>query len=188
MTQLSIFKGTASTTSFNDSDPFYDAIALYIVNPTNIDEIEVEIFIQFEVTPTSNRLIKIFEGYILDTETLIRLPYELRNSLEKKYLVILPSENIELEVWAIYDDQPSLLEIETKVNDIKSQLTRIEIEQVAIGYNQLGQNTAIELISTTLGVGLATVTGGTSLALPGAVTGVLAQPTATLAPLLLPGI
>lgn len=188
MSAIRIYNGTMFSNQTNNSDYVFDAIALYIVNPDTTLELEIEYFFQYEITSFENRLVKIAQTFITDTETLLIIPKELRNSEEKKYITFVPSTTVNLEVWALYDNQPTNLDIDERIQSLQTQLTRIELENTAIGVNQLAQNASLIAIATTVGAGLALPTAGASLLLPELVTASLAPASTALSPLLLPGV
>ena len=115
---------------------FTDATAFYIDAPSLGSEMEIDVFLQvYFPTETGERLRnlalgKLKDGVItlneVDTETVTPIPKEFINTGLEMALFFLPSQPIFLEVFIISPDS-TLIEVESKVDDLQQRLQQLEI-------------------------------------------------------------
>lgn len=159
MSQNRIFFGNVATGQIYSSVAFENASGIYLQLPDDIFEIEINLYFQIQVSPTTNRIIKIDREYTLSTEEFLIIPEEVRNLGELKYIAFTTDVVSNLEIWAVYDDIPSNKDIEKQLDIINERLR-------AIVRSQLAQNQVLKAMSETIGIGLAAPTGDESLTLP----------------------
>ena len=177
MTIKRVFNGNLNPEDTNKTESLKGAIGFFIVFPDSTDELELDFYLQVEVTNTENRLLKVDETYTANTLSLYTIPIELQGTELNIYGAILSTFPLFVEVWGIFS-YSTLEEIKDQGDRIENILIQNRIIEYAQIANAIAQNTAISIIAGSL----APVTVGTSL---GAVP-LLQGSNATLTPLLLP--
>ena len=177
MTIKRVFNNTLSTENINRTDSLKGAIGFFIVFPDSADELEIDFYLQVEVTNTENRLLKVDETYTANTLSLYTIPMELQGSGLNLYGSIIGTFSLFVEVWGIFS-YSTLEEIKDQGDRIENILIQNRILQLAEIGNEIAQNTALTILAGSL----APITAGTSL---GAITP-LQGSNALLTPLLLP--
>lgn len=97
-TETTIFSNTLDPTVENYSDTFLGAIGFYLIAPSLTSEVEIDIFLQVNFSPTIIRLVKLEPLNISNTERLTLIPAELRELSVPMRLLILPSQAFFLEI------------------------------------------------------------------------------------------
>lgn len=77
---IQIFAGVTTRSAATISEIFRDATFLYLVAPEGGYEIEIDAFLQIYLTPTEQRLIRLENNNVLNTEATALIPLEYRNS------------------------------------------------------------------------------------------------------------
>ena len=190
MNSLVIFNGNTDPSQETITDWFYEGDFFYM-EAFNIGggEIEIDAFINVEVTPGIIRAIPIerysdsIQTNIIDTEILFTVPVQFREVDVKKRIVLLAGEAVSIKITVV-----TLVTACDRVEDISTRIETISRANfLASGFNaqlQLQQNAA--LASFALALGAAVPSAGASLvALPGVVLPIL---TPIPIPNLLPGL
>lgn len=183
-----IWSGFTDTTTINKTTVFVNADFLIFesIDLTINEGYEFGGLVVIEIPGFKQKEIPVIAD-IVDTKITIPIPDEITKTGYDCYFVFTTDISVNIDIFAVslgITDEDILNEVKS----IKAQLTRIELEQTAIGFNQVAQNASLVAIAGTVGAGLALPTAGASLALPGAVSSVLAPTSASLSSLLLPGV
>lgn len=183
MTTTRIFSGT-TTNGIGTTANFKNATALYMVAPDITDEIEVDFYLQFAISATDNRLLKLNESFTLDTVSVYVIPLELQGLEQDFYGVFTNTSNIAVEIYTI-DRVESAVEddLEEILQEIKDFRTQFTIEQareiatdLAFALAEAQQNIALGFLATSLSP---LTVGGSLSVLPA-----LGTATSTLSPIL----
>lgn len=161
---------------------FNNASFIYIQNLANNLELEFDAYLQIYVSNIETRKINITslrEINILNTIDAIPIPIEYASSGLDMSIVIVSDINININVFVLIPDcicQGEFDELNDKVDEINFKQNLLLTGQAAqlagttvLGVNALAQNAAILALASGLGVALAPITAGTSLAIPPAV-------------------
>jgi hypothetical protein len=177
-----IYSQNTPSNAISITESFRYADFLYMVAPDEPDGIEIEIdaTVIVEIDSFTKRSIAL-ESFELTTTELLCLPVECQRSELLTTVCLSSSASVFLEIYAVSTTDDDLQEIKTKLN-------LILLQNIGVIANQIGQNAAIGLLAGGIGVALSPITAGASLALGPAVAAPLSVPTATLGLLLLPGV
>jgi hypothetical protein len=117
-----------------------------------------------------------------DTAIIIPLPLEATRSNCECRVCLSTSYPVNLEIYAV--SKKALCDCKNELKEIKDVVDFIRLLSAGIAINQIGQNVSILAFAGTVGFALAPITGGASLALPGAVGGALSSSSGSLIPVL----
>jgi hypothetical protein len=166
MTITRIFNGT-STNGIGITSNFSNANALYMVAPDITDEIELDFYLQFAISPTDNRLLKLNENFTLDTLSIYVIPEELKQLDKEFYGVFTTSSPVTVEIWVMESEnslQCDLEEVLQAIRDFRTQFTIEQVRQIAtdaaFAIAEGQQNIALGFLAGSL----APITAGASLA------------------------
>ena len=176
MPQQKVFSGDANTNIVNRTDNLNSAVAFYVLAPDITDELEIDFYLQLEVSTDKNQRIRITPDNFASSLLVYEIPQQYQGLDLNIYGAFLVSFNLSLEVWAI-TSEVSLKAIKEKIDLLEELIqqsteqltTEINDNETASGINQLlnsgiigtqiGQLQGLTLLATTL----APVTAGTSL-------------------------
>ena len=113
-----IYNGTPSATSINNSAYCNGATALYML-ADGIGELEIDCYLQLELTPTTNRLIRLNDSFTLDTVLVFPIPYELQAVDYNIYVAFTTTINQYIEIWAIYS-RVTLTDISEQIAELQT--------------------------------------------------------------------
>jgi hypothetical protein len=97
-TQTTILSSTLNPSIENYSDTFSEGIGFYLIAPTLISEVEIDIFLQIQFSPTTIRLVRLEPLNVSNTERFTLIPAELREINVPMRLLILPNQAFLLEI------------------------------------------------------------------------------------------
>lgn len=120
---VSIFNQTTVSDAENRSIEFTSGLGFYLIAPTIADEIEIDIFLQVQLSPSIVRQVRLEPMNLSNTERLTLIPSQLANLGLPMYLAIFPSEAIDLEIILLQPISP--LEEITELLDKLNQLLEI---------------------------------------------------------------
>lgn len=156
MTITQIFNGTA-TNGIGTTVNFKKAVALYMVAPDITDEIEIDFYLQFAISPTDNRLLKLNDSFTLDTVSIYAIPLELSSLDQNFYGVFTTSSNISIEIYAIEGQNNFVCDFEEILQEIQDFRNQFTIEQarniatdISFAIAETQQNIALSLLATSL--------------------------------------
>lgn len=157
MTIARIYNGNLDSQAINRTNSLQGAIGFFVIFPDSTDELEIDFYLQVEVTNSENRLLKLNETYTVNTLSLYTIPMELQGTGLNIYGAIISTFSISIEVWAIYSNS-TLEDIKDKLEEIDLKLQTDLAFEVAQTLNEIQQNIALTAIAT----GLLPITGGVS--------------------------
>jgi hypothetical protein len=120
MTTTRIYNGTPNANIINNTAFCNGATALYMLW-SEVGEVELDFYLQLEITATTNRLIKLNDFFILDTVAVYPIPYELQHLQYNIYGAFITDINSSVEVYAIYSEV-NLRTIDDKLTDIQQRI------------------------------------------------------------------
>ncbi|BAQ67067.1 hypothetical protein [Geminocystis sp. NIES-3709] len=97
-----IFNGTPTASVINNTAYCNGATALYMLCPDTVGEVEIDFYLQLELSPTTNRLVRLTESFTMDTVVIYSIPQELQLIDYNIYGAFTTSVNNYIEIWAIY--------------------------------------------------------------------------------------
>lgn len=156
MTVTRIFNGSA-TNGIGTTANFRNAVALYMIAPDITDEVEIDFYLQFAISPTDNRLLKLNDSFTLDTLSIYVIPLELSALEQDFYGVFTTTSNITVEIYAIEGQNSLACDLEEVLQEIRDLRTQFTIEQaretafdVAFALAEAQQNIALGFLATAL--------------------------------------
>lgn len=151
VTTISIFNGTTTPNSENNSANFTAGIGFYLIAPTSTDEIEIDIYLQVELTVNVTRMVRLEPLNISNTERLTVIPPQLRDLGLPMYLAIFPSEAINLEILLL---QPVCTEaiICNQLTQINQKVDALTTAIQEINTDNNSQNIMLDLILSALNI------------------------------------
>ncbi|WP_324281577.1 hypothetical protein VKI22_10505 [Cyanobacterium aponinum UTEX 3221] len=157
-----VYNGTPNGASITNTESIKGAIALYMIAPDISDEIEIDFYLQLEISATDNRLVRLNENFTLDTVVIYPIPLEFQFTDLNIYGAFTSSLGQNVEIWAIVPEN-SLADLPDQIEEtLKLQRADLAIE-VAQAVNAIQQSITLGAI----GASLAPLTlGGSALTLP----------------------
>lgn len=148
-----IYNGTPDGNIINNTASIGDATALFMVTPDSINEWEVDFYLQLEITPFQNRLIKLNDSYVMDTTVVYPIPYELQGTGLTIYGAFTGQIGTTIEIYAIHKQQSEyscdLTEVLDAISDFRAQFTLEQLRSIATDIAF-----ALSLQSTNFGLGI----------------------------------
>lgn len=176
-----VFAGDLAGASIKLSDNIGNASAIYITAPNEFYDVEIDIWLQIYLPEGVRRIRLTDDVQEIDTETLIFIPSEYQFLNVNKNIAIYSDGNIFIECYAVTQEENVNTSI---IKQIQQKLAEVQEFNNILALNQTGQNAALIAIAGGVGVAASVITGGASLALPGAVNQILMPSTSVLLPLL----
>lgn len=188
MTVTRVYNGTPNNETITFTEPITDAVAIYAIAPDITDEIEIDFYLQLEISPSSNRLIRLNDNFTLDTIVVYPIPLAFQDLQELTvYGAFTSSLNVNIEIWVV-DKETA---IEDLLQEIYDQLLELRqdfaIEQARNIATDVAFALAQQQVSLGLGIlstGLIPITGGVS----GTAVPVFSGSTGILAPVAIGGL
>ncbi len=171
MTVTRVYNGTPSSNVITFTESITKAVALYVIAPDITDEIEIDFYLQLEISPSSNKLIKLNDNFILDTIVVYPIPLAFQDLQDLTiYGAFTSSLNVNIEIWVV-DKETT---IEDLLQEILEQLLELKQDVAFEQARNIATDIAFALsqqqVSIGLGIlatGLIPITGGvSSTALP----------------------
>lgn len=126
--QVTIYNGLLNSNQENLTDTFINGVGFYLIIDNNVNQIEVDIFLQVELSNTVTRQIRLQPFNLSNTQRITLLPSEIAELNLPLKLSILPSDSFNLEVILLQTDcricslKLELDSIQLKLDEIKSAL------------------------------------------------------------------
>lgn len=168
-----LYSGSTNPSAINRTTAIENAVGLFIVSPDIADEIEIDFYLQLEVSPLDTRLVKLNESLAIDTLTVYQIPQEYQNTGLRVYGAFITTLPVSVEVWAITQNctQQEVCEIVTEIQSVVTENRNLNRILTA---NQIVQNVTLGIFATawsplTFGAtatALPVLTGGANLLLP----------------------
>jgi hypothetical protein len=154
ITTTKIFNGNTSASELTVSSQFSNASFIYLIFPDSSDEIAIDSYLQVELDSNTFRLIPVVK-YEIDSESIVVIPEELKNTDIKMRLVLNASSSDFVEIYVV----TNIDSCENDNNDIKTKLSTIllaatsiyQLASIVFGLPPIPG--LIQLIPTLIGVG-----------------------------------
>ena len=165
MSTQRVFNENLQPNQYFLSDLIEDATAFYIIAPDESVEVQIDIFLQLEISVFENRQIRLFEGLTEnDTRTVLIIPEELTYTNTNKRFALYSDFSVRVEIWCIYKDfsidSNQLDSIENKLNALQTTNSINNALNAGIALNAIQQNISLGLLAASL----SPITLGSSLA------------------------
>lgn len=152
-----IYNGTPSATVINNSSYCNGATAIYML-ADGVGEVEIDCYLQLELSPTTNRLIRLNDSFTLDTVLVFPIPYELQTVDYNIYIAFTTAINTYIEIWAIYS--------RVTLADISEQIAQLENSGIPQETLTFITDSLTTLLSLPVGGGVGGLGGMTGTPLP----------------------
>ena len=126
--QTTIYNGNLTANQENLTATFTNGIGFYLIAPNNINDLEIDIFLQIDLSNTVTRQIRLQPFNVSNTQRVTLLPTEITELNLPLRLAILPSNNFNLQII--------LLQTDCRICNIKSELDLIKATLNQILANQ----------------------------------------------------
>jgi hypothetical protein len=104
MTIELIYSGVPSTNTITNTQKFINGKAIYLVAPDITDEVEIDFYLQLEISNSDNRLITLNEEFRADTLRVFTIPEQYQDTNLELYGAFTNTLNIALEIYVILAD------------------------------------------------------------------------------------
>lgn len=188
-----IYNGTPDSNIINNTASIGDATALFMLAPDSTAEWEIDFYLQLEISPFQNRLIRLNDSFVMDTVVVYPIPMELQRTGLNIYGAFTGEVGTNIEIYAIEKETADftcdLTEVLDAINDFRLQFTVEQLRNIATDIAF-----ALSLQQTNFGLGvlsasLAPLTLATNPLLPSSVAvPAFAGATGTLTPVTIIGL
>jgi hypothetical protein len=131
MTIELIYSGVPSTNTITNTQKFTNGKAIYLLAPDITDEVEIDFYLQLEISNSDNRLVTLNEEFRADTVRIFTIPEQYQDTNLELYGAFTNTLNIALEIYVI-------------LADVSLQIIADDLQEVINGIDNIAEDTTTE--------------------------------------------